>query len=183
MEIEKVTLHTAKVLGRAGKATGKYKNWYNMLLIEPPNVAGNIESADMSKVENLQVKTAVTDTNTSDACENVLVTNDVSFDQAKTEEIKSWRDNQVFEEVRDEGQKCISTRWVCTLKDTLNGLTPKAWLVARGFEELQVSELQKDSPTCFRVSLTTCSSDLSEIMDTSFHGYKICISAGNGTVT
>lgn len=26
-------MNTAKVLGCAGKATGKYKNWYNLLLI------------------------------------------------------------------------------------------------------------------------------------------------------
>ena len=33
------------------------------------------------------------------------------------------------------------------------GLVPKARLVARGFEELDVSELQKDSPTCASESL------------------------------
>lgn len=37
-------LHTTKVLGCAGKATGKYKHWYNLKYID---VAGTTESADM----------------------------------------------------------------------------------------------------------------------------------------
>lgn len=39
------------------------------------------------------------------------------------------------------------------MQETENGLIPKARLVAQGFEELQVSELQKDSPTCASESL------------------------------
>ncbi len=31
--------HTAKVLVHEGKATGKYRNWYNMLHIVPTDVA------------------------------------------------------------------------------------------------------------------------------------------------
>lgn len=51
---------------------------------------------------------------------HVWVTKDVSFDQAKHVEMKSWRDNNVFEELQDEGQRNISTRWICTLKETLD---------------------------------------------------------------
>lgn len=51
------------------------------------------------------------------------------------------------------GKNVFSTRWVCTLKETLTGPVPKARLVARGFKELQVSDLQKDSPTCATESL------------------------------
>lgn len=141
---------TAKVLGRAGKATGKYKSWYNLELLKPAEVAGNIAAVDLSQLEDLQVQVQAS---SSDTCEDVFVTKDVTFDEAKTSEIKSWIQNEVFEEVEDKGQKCISTRWVCTLKETENGLVPKARLVARGFEELQVSELQKDSPTCASESL------------------------------
>lgn len=77
----------------------------------------------MSDVENLQLETNVSDTSTThvsedafltkpisedafvavDVCDDVFVTTDVSFDKAKHEEIKSWRDNNVFEEVRGEG--------------------------------------------------------------------------------
>lgn len=146
-------LHTAKVLGHADKATGKYKNWYNLLLIGPTNVAGSKNSVDISYLESLQIEPAVTDVRATNVSEDVLVTKYLSFDLAKQEEMKCWRDNSVFEEVQDEGQKCISTRWVCTLKETLAGLVPKARLVARGFDELDVLELQKDSPTCASESL------------------------------
>lgn len=53
-------------------------------------------------------------------------------------------------EVENAGQKCVSTRWVCALKETPKGIVPEARLVARGFEELN---LQKDSPTCASESL------------------------------
>lgn len=121
-----------------------------MELLEPAEVAGSSEAADLSQLEDLQVQVQAPGT---DTCEDVFVTKDLSFDEAKTSEIKSWIQNDVFEEVDDNGQKCISTRWVCTLKATENGLIPKARLVARGFEELQVLELQKDSPTCASESL------------------------------
>ena len=53
---------------------------------------------------------------------------------------------------KDVGQKCISTRWICNLKDTPNGTIHKARLVARGFEEFN-SDIPKDSPTCGTDSL------------------------------
>lgn len=121
-----------------------------MELLEPAEVAGNTESADLLELEDFRVQDDVSNIDTH---EDVLVTKDVSFDEAKQNEIKSWRQNEVFLEVEDKGQKCISTRWVCTLKETEHGLVPKARLVARGFEELRVSELQKDSPTCASESL------------------------------
>ena len=34
--------------------------------------------------------------------------------------------------------------------ETKDGIKPKARLVARGFEEDNLSEIQKDSPTCFK---------------------------------
>lgn len=68
-------LHTAKVLGCAGKATGKHKSWYNLMYIEPTYVAGTTGSADMSGIENLHVETV---TNNTDVCDDVFVTKDVS---------------------------------------------------------------------------------------------------------
>ena len=38
------------------------------------------------------------------------------FKEAKKEEIKRWRENEVFEEIDDKGQPRISSRWVCTEK-------------------------------------------------------------------
>lgn len=93
------------------------------------NIAGQTNSADVSNLEDLQIELPLLSylrTISRDESEDVWVTKDVSFDQAKQVEIKSWRDNNVFKEVQDEGQKNISTRWVYTLKETLAGLRPKS---------------------------------------------------------
>lgn len=140
------TKHTARVLGRAGKAKGQYKNWYNVQYLEPNGSEGQKEALDMSHVDELLTECENTDV-------DVLITKDISFDAAKQQEIENWQNNNVYEEVTDKGQKCISTRWVCTLKETSNGIVPKARLVARGFEEVNIHELQKDSPTCASESL------------------------------
>ena len=35
------------------------------------------------------------------------------FKEAMERELKNWRDNEVYKEMKDNGQECISTRWVC----------------------------------------------------------------------
>lgn len=62
----------------------------------------------------------------------------MSFDTAKQEGIRNWNKNYVFEEVEDAGQKCVSTRWVCSLKETDEGIVPKARLCSQSFEELNI---------------------------------------------
>ena len=60
---------------------------------------------------------------------------------AKHEELLKLKDFNVYEEVVNKGQPCISTRWVCTRK----GEDIKARLVARGFQETE--HVRADSPT------------------------------------
>ena len=59
----------------------------------------------------------------------------------------------VFEEVEDNGQERISSRWVITKKEKADGQKTdyKGRLVARGFQEK--SAPQSDSPTMLRESL------------------------------
>ena len=78
--------------------------------------------------------------------------NKAKFKDAKEEEVKKWRENDVFEEVYDEGQERITTRWVCTEKVKGQEIHLKARLVARGFEE-DTSQLRSDSPTCSKEAL------------------------------
>ena len=66
--------------------------------------------------------------------------------------MNKWKQHNVYEEVENQGQSAISTRWVCTENETENGKLIKARLVARGFEE-DSSCIQKDSPTCNKESL------------------------------
>ena len=78
-------------------------------------------------------------------------TEDLEVQEAKAKELLSWKEHAVYSEVVDEGQETISTRWVCTTKETDSGKSFKARLVVRGFEE-DTSTIRKDSPTCIKES-------------------------------
>ena len=49
--------------------------------------------------------------------------------------------------------KAVSTRWVCTLKETKDEVKTKARLVVRGVEEIGKDDNPKDSPKCASESL------------------------------
>ena len=55
--------------------------------------------------------------------------------QAKQVELQKWKDMEVYEEIEDQGQNFISTRWVITEKICEGQKGAKARLVARGFED------------------------------------------------
>ena len=143
----------ATVLGNAGKKSGPLKNWYNIEYSYPASYDGKQISKDLDCVEDL---TIINDDTSQILCvgssEDIFeVSQDVFYD-AKQDELKNWERNQVYEKVRFTGQKCLSVRWVCTMKSSDTGLKPKARLVARGFEE-DSSEIEKDSPTCSKDTL------------------------------
>ena len=52
-------------------------------------------------------------------------------------ELNSWREQNVYEEVHNEGQQTISVRWVIKPKIIYGQHGTKARLCTRGFEELQ----------------------------------------------
>lgn len=66
----------AKVLGRAEKATGTCKHWYNLQLLETDGCYGQKEAVDLSRVSNLSIEPEVINA-------DVLITKDTSFDVAK----------------------------------------------------------------------------------------------------
>ena len=131
-----------KILSRAGKATGKYKDCYNY------HNEGNGQeswidfSKDVSKIREMQEN------------EEVMITiSDEKTMEAKQKEIESWIDNEVFEEVEWEGQPMISVRWIVTEKIKKEGKIIKARLVARGFEEELEENITAESPTCSKEAL------------------------------
>ena len=83
-------------------------------------------------------------------------TNDVDVRQAMPVELENWKHLDVYSEVEDNGQVCVSTRWVVTEKCKDGEKVVKARLVARGFEELDLKDIRKDSPTCGKDSLRLC---------------------------
>ena len=135
------------VVSRAGKASGKYK--YLMNINENDKIKEIDFEKDISKWEPLkEVPNAVEEVliaqSVKDVCASDLL-------KAKQEELQNWRDKDVFTEVEDENQLCISVRWVITHKMIENCPRVKARLVARGFEEF--CEFRTDSPTCMRENL------------------------------
>ena len=140
--------YTADITSRAGKASGKYKDWYNVEFLEPDDVAQTKQSIDLSKVIGLEAAD-----NRIDEENEVMVINEVSFEEAKQAEMASWKRHKVYDTVDNCGERAISTRWVCILKEKEGKIVPKARLVARGFEETQYQNIEKDSPTCATESL------------------------------
>ena len=68
------------------------------------------------------------------------------------EELKKWRDDDVYEQITFQRQSCITLRWVNTYK-MMNGQKKiKSRLVARGFEENQEVPWT-DSSTCAKETL------------------------------
>ena len=156
----------ALVKGKAGKATGKNKNWFNLKYTEPETLKDAEISVDLAKVDGLEC--VESENNSSDLENNVMMLEDISFTKAKANELDSWKKNGVYMEQKDTGQKCISTRWICSLKETSEGIKHKARLVARGFEESQIEEIPKDSPTCDSESLRVVLAVLAQ------RGWKPC---------
>ena len=80
---------------------------------------------------------------------------DEYFNAAKLDELKKWKQFEVYDEFKDVGQKYLTGRWVCTEKVTDEGRMPKARFVVRGFREK--TNIQADSPTgskeCLRIVL------------------------------
>ena len=136
----------AVVLGRAGKSSGKNKSWLNIKdLSEDKHL-----SVDFSSIKGW--KNSEEEVLIANCCDNIEIL------EAKERELENWRTHDVYKEVEDNGQKVISTRWVITQKFRDNKLMYKARLVARGFEEENLNDIRKDSPTCCKdnLRLITC---------------------------
>ena len=113
---------TAKVLDRAGKSTGKYKNSYNVEYKTHENLEGTY--IDLDRVTNFKLIVNLSEdvpATTESIAEEIFETKDVDFSEAKMVELQSWKTNKVYEEVPYENQKCISVRWVCGMKSCENG--------------------------------------------------------------
>ncbi|CAC5415686.1 unnamed protein product [Mytilus coruscus] len=105
-------------------------------------------NAESQANDSMKLKDQMSD----DENEDVLLS-DIDFTEAKEAELDNWRKHNVYEEVEDNGQNCISTKWVYTMKELENEFHRKATLVAKGFEEDSLDEIPKNSPTSEKQSL------------------------------
>ena len=134
-----------KVVSRAGKATGKYKSWWNIKNLDSGHVqAENLE--ELNQIENIDDEQAAVETETFVMNIPRHLHNEKRCIEAKEKEFDSWEKFDVFEEVADVGQPRIGTSWVVTEK-LINGVQGvKARLTVRGDQE-DKSNIRKDSPT------------------------------------
>ena len=126
-----------KVIGRGGKASGKYNSYVNVL----DETNNELKCIDWNGVKDWRELPS----------EEVLISDEFKPDDllaAKFKEIEKWNEYEVYTEVEDVGQKSISTRWVNTVKEG----AIKSRLVARGFEDTELKE-RVDSPTCEKSNL------------------------------
>ena len=72
---------------------------------------------DLTKVSGLVLSTTEP-TATTNSDETLMIMDEVSFENAKKEELESWKKNHANTEIEDNRQSCVPTRWVCTFKET-----------------------------------------------------------------
>ena len=148
------TSSVLKLKSRAGKVgktkLNKYKESWNVLTPD-----GRSRSIDLAK----QIKSWTYVCNDSyqetadEFVSNIYFQAELNqeIEAAKSKELNNWKDQNVYSEVDDQGQKCVSVRWVIEPKEDTGKAYTKARLVARGFEEDQ--HFRTDAPTCGRESL------------------------------
>ena len=130
-----------RIVSRAGKATGKHKNWVILECQKPDHLAGSTGAIDLSS--SVTTWEEIED----DLCLLTETKLHGDYHDAKLDELESWRFFKVFTEVQMKNQPYLETRWVCILKE---GGQKKARLVARGFQDPANNVRVKDSSTCSR---------------------------------
>ena len=131
-----------EVIGRAGKANGKYKSWVNIKLDNTTSDCINLDEVEW------KIDCPNEEVNVTIQCSRH---NEPEVVTAKKKELELWKEYNVYSEVIKGSQRAISTTWVVTEKRKMNNHVVKARLVARGFEE--EGNNQVDSPTADRSTL------------------------------
>ena len=133
------------IQSRGGKAKGKNWAYLNIQDQGEDFVKGldfNTDVAEWEPIENRDNDLSNGDTNVAESYQN---NSSGDIELAKDVELQNWKSFGVYEEIPDDGQISMSTRWVITNKIVGDKKVVKARLVARGFEEIQ--EFRADSPT------------------------------------
>ena len=162
-KVEGSEWETVKITGRAGKATGAFSGAWNTIDEKGEQKYVNFDSVeqweivDKTRVNDIfttlatvtssydedEIEVYISDKNKNNSKEEVL--------KAKMKEIDSWKENDVYVEVDNTNQKCISGRWIVKPKVIDGQQSMKARYVLRGFEEEE--HFRTDSPTCLRETL------------------------------
>ena len=134
---------TTKLSSRSGKCGGKYSGEWNTITKDNEKQVIDFDR-DVSEWKTVGYHLP--------EHEELIVSSvylqrmDTEGHTAKLKELQSWKDNNVYTEVEDQNQSCVSIKWVMKPK-IINGVNSmKARLVLRGYEE--EVDFRTDSPTC-----------------------------------
>ena len=130
-----------KIFSLAGKRNTKWGDSYNIIDRE-----GEKKWIDLREYQNIRQLDEKEEDFLGEEIEKVV--------EAKANEFYSWKENEVYEEVEDLGQKTVALRWVITNKVKDGKAVCKARLVAKGFQEKDVGE--KEAPTCAAEAFRIC---------------------------
>ena len=108
-----------RIIGPAGKSTGKYKTCTNIEYEAPEALAGTKTWIDILTLLNLTVnqpippneQSELNTENNSLPMEEIFQPQSIGFVSAKEMELQSWTENKVYETVTYKDQQCISIRW------------------------------------------------------------------------
>ena len=143
----------ARVISRAGKSSGKFNNWWNVRVIGSTHVQVK-NLAEVGELQVVEETSAVAEVDKEDMEEEetfvVVIPRYLHAEQrckdAKEVELGKYDVYDVYEEVKDEGQKKVGTNWVLTEKIKEGNNIVKARLTIRGDQE-EIGDIRKDSPT------------------------------------
>ena len=137
---------TAKVLNRAGKRTGAYRYWWNLV----DQNTGHVSPENLQTVENLENCKLQTS-------EQVFAVNvprwlygSVAVRKAKEAELADFDRFDVYQEIEDTSLPRLGMNWVVNEKIQDDKVITKARLTIRGDHEDSTS-FEKDSPTVRKV--------------------------------
>ena len=143
----------ARVISRARKSSGKFNNWWNVRVIGSTHVQVK-NLAEVGELQVVEETSAVAEVEKEDMEEEetfvVVIPRYLHAEQrckdAKEVELGKYDVYDVYEEVKDEGQKKVGTNWVLTEKIKEGNNIVKARLTIRGDQE-ETGDIRKDSPT------------------------------------
>ena len=91
-------------MSRAGKATRKFKNCFNVQYKHPSDMYLSEGHVDFDKVKSFSILHKNNDT------DEVHMIDESCFDNAKLEELNNWKSNNVYDEIPKTNQKLLHCR-------------------------------------------------------------------------
>ena len=104
-----------QIVSRAGKATSKYRNWWNVKNVK----TGHIQAEDLGSSSTVQKLPDVVEEEENRTFVMTIprhLHSEMRCKEAKEKELNSWDEFDVYDEIIDVCQPRIGTNWVLTEK-------------------------------------------------------------------